>query len=54
MTPNNLLYCESCKHYTRHTFVVNVGVCQVCIGQNKPKKEWDLVIGLQKLGKLFS
>ena len=35
MTPNNLLYCESCQHYTRHIFVVNTGVCNVCIGQNK-------------------
>ena len=35
MTPNNLLYCEHCRNYTNHTFVVNVGVCKVCIKTNK-------------------
>jgi len=35
MTPNNLLFCEHCRYYTKHTFVVNIGVCQVCIKTNK-------------------
>ncbi len=35
MTPDSLLYCEDCKHHTNHVFVVNVGVCQTCIKENK-------------------
>lgn len=30
MTPNNLLFCEHCRSYTKHTFVVNVGMCKIC------------------------
>lgn len=54
MTPNNLLYCETCRSYTRHTFVVNTGVCNVCIKENKPNEEWGLVVAFKKIGSLFS
>lgn len=33
MTPNTLLYCEKCKHYTQHVFVMNIGECKICIDE---------------------
>lgn len=42
MAIKNLLFCESCRSYTQHTFVVNVGVCNICIKENKPKSNSSL------------
>lgn len=43
MTPNNLLFCEHCRSYTKHTFVVNVGVCNICIKENKPERKFTFL-----------
>ena len=56
MTTDNLLFCEQCRCYTRHTFVTNTPICTNCIGENKKVNRFSLLnyfVDLKKICNEF-
>lgn len=52
---NSLLFCEHCRNYTNHTFVVDSGVCNICIGINPnpfEKDEYGLYINADNYSEI--